>query len=56
MPAKVPTTAMGSASEGMIVADSVRRNRKITRTTRTAARSSVICTSSTDARIDWLRS
>ena len=36
MAAKVPITAMGSASEGMMVAESVRRNRKITATTSTA--------------------
>ena len=56
MPAKVPITAMGSASEGMMVADRVRRNRKITATTSTAAISSVICTSLTEARMVWLRS
>ena len=56
MPAKVPMTAMGSASEGMIVAESVRRKTKITATTRTAARTSVSWTSDTDWRIDWLRS
>jgi hypothetical protein len=33
MPANVPTIAIGSASEGMIVADARRRNRKITPTT-----------------------
>src|SRR5208282_33901 len=56
MPAKVPITVMGSAIEGMKVADTVRRNRKITMTTSAAAMSSVDCTSATDARIDWLRS
>ena len=39
-----------------MVADKVRRNRKITSTTSTAAISSVICTSATEARMDWLRS
>ena len=45
MPAKVPITAMGRASEGMMVAERRRRNRKITATTITPAISSVICTS-----------
>ena len=39
-----------------MVADSVRRNRKITATTSAAAISKVVCTSATEARIDWLRS
>ncbi len=56
MPAKVPITAIGSASDGMSVAVSVRRKMKITATTSTAARSKVVCTSETDARMDWLRS
>ncbi len=56
MPAKVPMMAMGSASEGMIVAESVRRNTKMTRTTRTPAMISVICTSETDCLMVWLRS
>ncbi len=40
----------------MSVADTVRKKRKITPTTRTAAMINVICTSLTEARIDWLRS
>ncbi len=56
MPAKVPTTAMGSARDGMIVAESVRRKTKITITTSTAARISVNCTSLTDWRIEIDRS
>src|SRR6185312_7199071 len=56
MPAKVPITAMGKASEGMMVAERVRRKRNITATTSTAAINRVICTSATDARMDWLRS
>ena len=56
MPANVPITAMGSASEGMKVAENVRRNAKITPTTRSAANISVNCTSAIEARIDWLRS
>ena len=47
---------IGRAMEGISVADRVRRNRKITITTSTAATSKVICTSATEARMDWLRS
>src|SRR3569623_1430877 len=56
MAAKVPITAMGNASDGMIVADKVRRNRKITATTSAAAIRSVVWTSATEARIDRLLS
>ena len=56
MPAKVPMMAMGSASEGMMVAETRRRKTKITPTTSTPAISSVCCTSSMEARIIWLRS
>src|SRR5216110_424506 len=56
MPANVPITAIGSASEGIIVADARRRNRKITPTTSTPAISSERCTSSIDAWIVSLRS
>jgi len=41
MPAKVPMMVMGSAIEGMNVADTVRRNTKITPTTRMAEMISV---------------
>ena len=41
---------------GMIVADRLRRNRKITSTTSAIASSSVNCTSCTDSRIDFERS
>ena len=40
----------------MIVADTLRRNRKITRMTRTIVPIRVNCTSCTDSRIDWVRS
>ncbi len=42
---------IGSARLGMIVADQLRRNRKITSTTSTSVSSSVNVTSSTDALI-----
>ena len=54
MPAKVAITAMGSASEGMSVAETRRRKTKITATTIRPAISSVICTSLTEARISSL--
>ncbi len=56
MPAKVPTTEIGSAREGMMVAETLRRKMKMTRTTRAAASIRLNCTSATAARIDWLRS
>ena len=56
MPANVPITAIGSASDGMIVAEARRRNRKITPTTSAPAISSDFCTSSIDERIVTLRS
>ncbi len=52
MPAKVPITAIGKASAGMIVAVTFRRKRKITRMTSAAVISSVICTSLTELRIE----
>ena len=56
MPAKVPMMAIGSASDGMTVADNRRRKTKITPTTSAPAISKVICTSSIEDRIIWLRS
>ena len=56
MIAKVPTIENGSARLGMIVADRLRRNRKMTSTTRTTVRTSVNLTSCTDSRIDTERS
>jgi len=47
---------MGIATLGMNVADRLRRNRKITSTTRPRATSSVSLTSSTDSRIGSDRS
>jgi len=54
--ANVPTIEKGRARLGMIVADTLRRKRKITRTTRHTVRSSVNFTSSTDSRIGCARS
>ena len=42
MPAKVPIRAIGNASEGMMVAVTLRRKMKITSTTSTAAISRVV--------------
>ena len=46
----------GTARLGMIVAERLRRNRKITITTSTTVSFSVNFTSFTDARMDWERS
>ena len=50
--AKVPTIDSGSARLGMMVAETLRRNRKITSTTSTIASISVNFTSLTDSRMD----
>ena len=54
--AKVPITEIGSAKDGMMVAERLRKKTKITITTRQAASRSVNCTSSTEARMDCERS
>ena len=54
--AQVLISETGTASAGMIVAEADRRNRKMTSTTSETAIPSVICTSSTDARIETERS
>src|SRR6516164_4663872 len=54
--AQVPIKDTGTASAGMMVAESDRRNRKITMMTRQIAIASVSCTSSTDARMEIERS
>src|ERR671934_1713445 len=54
--AQVPISDTGTASEGMMVAENERKNRKITRMTRTTAMRSVSCTFSTEARIETERS
>ena len=56
MMANVPTMDMGSAMLGIAVADRFRRNRKMTRITRTSARNNVNLTSFTDERIETDRS
>ena len=56
MNANVPTIDIGSAMLGITVADTLRRNRKITITTSARDRISVNSTSSTDARIETVRS
>ena len=54
--ANVPDDGQGRARLGMMVAERFRRNRKITRTTRAMASSSVNWTSWTESRIDCDRS
>ena len=54
--AQVPINDTGTASEGMIVAESERRNRKITMMTRQIAMRSDSCTFITEARMDTERS
>ena len=49
---QVPINENGSASDGMIVARTFRRNRKITMITRNNVRSIVNLTSFTDSRIE----
>ena len=53
---KVPTSDSGTDRLGMIVAGMLRRNRKITSTTRATASASSICTSATEARMVVVRS
>src|SRR5476649_2330768 len=56
MAAQVPINETGTASEGMMVAETFRRNRKITMITRVTAIASVSWTSLTAARIEIERS
>src|ERR1700747_3466697 len=53
---KVPTRESGTATLGMIVADKVRRNKKITMTTSATVSTKVNCTSLTEARMVAVRS
>ena len=53
---KVPTRESGTATLGIMVADRLRRNRKITITTSATVSSNSNCTSSTDARMVLVRS
>ena len=50
------TTEIGNAKLGMIVADTLRRNKKITATTSTSVSNSVILTSRTDSSMGMVRS
>ena len=54
--AQVPISDTGTASAGMMVAETFRRNRKITMITSEMAIASVACTSETAARIEIERS
>ena len=56
MTAKVPITEIGSARLGITVADTLRRNTKITATTSMSVSSSVIFTSCTESSIGIVRS
>ena len=56
MTAKVPTIDSGTARLGISVADTLRRNTKITSTTRAMVSSRVNCTSCTDSRMATERS
>ncbi len=56
MNARVPTSDSGTDRLGIRVADGLRRNRKMTRTTSTTARPSSNSTSATEARIVLVRS
>src|SRR5438105_15088984 len=56
MTASVPTRDSGTERLGMIVADGLLKNRKMTRTTRTTASASSNSTSATEARIVLVRS
>ena len=56
MTANVPTSESGTAMPGMIVAEGLRRNRKMTITTSTVVSSSSNSTSFTDARMVVVRS
>ena len=56
MPPNVAISDTGSAIEGITVAHSLRRNRKITITTSATVSSSVNCTSAMAARIVVVRS
>src|SRR5206468_2881008 len=56
MTEKVPTIDIGRARLGMTVAETLRRNRKMTSTTRHKVSTSVNLTSLTESRIDSERS
>ena len=56
MMASVPISATGMVTLGMMVAQTLRRNTKITPTTSTIERASVNSTSLTEARMVWVRS
>ena len=56
MTPKVPTSERGTATLGIVVAERLRRKRKMTSTTRTTASMSSNCTSLTEARMVVVRS
>src|SRR5882672_10450274 len=56
MTPKVPTSAIGTVTLGITVAQKLRRNRKITITTRVMVSSMVNSTSETEAWMVWVRS
>ena len=52
----MPTSASGTVTAGITVAQKLRRNMKITITTSATVSINVNCTSATDARMVWVRS
>ncbi len=52
----MPTSDSGTVTAGIMVAQKLRRNMKITMMTRATVSSNVNCTSATDARMVWVRS
>ena len=52
----MPISDSGTVTAGMMVAQRLRRNMKMTMTTSATVSSSVNCTSATDARMVWVRS
>ena len=52
----MPISDSGTVTAGMMVAQKLRRNMKITITTSATVSSNVNCTSATDARMVWVRS
>ncbi len=56
MSAQAPSSASGTVTLGITVAQKLRRKTKITPTTSTIVSIRVNCTSSTEARMVWVRS
>ena len=52
----MPISDSGTVTAGIMVAQKLRRNMKMTITTSATVSSNVNCTSATDARMVWVRS